>query len=118
VLADPIQQVLKRAAYYDPFVDYVLFDPSGGKGKLFDANQACAYIEGLEAYMPTTRIGIAGGLQAKTIDALQPLLETAQRPFSIDAQRLLQTPIKKHLDYDACRMYIEKAAVLLDQARR
>lgn len=54
-------------------IDYLLIDPSGGRGKSFDAKQTIKMLKP-HAHQTDYGIGVAGGLHEKTIMNLVPVL--------------------------------------------
>jgi len=77
-------EIADRAATYDGLVDYVLVDPSGGRGVSFDHRQCSEIMKGVRERMPETAIGVAGGFSGDNV--YLRFLDVAhifQEPFSI-----------------------------------
>lgn len=107
------EQLAKRVSDYKGLVDYVLIDPSGGKGQGFDQHFAWACLGELTEYVPDMGLGVAGGLAAETVETLRGLL-TKHPDISIDAEgRLRDTD--DSLKLGAANQYVVAANRLLRQ---
>ncbi len=68
--------------------DYVLFDASHGTGAQLDAQKLSGYVLEMSQSQLGLKIGVAGGLDAETLDSIQPIL--AEYPdLSWDAEARL-----------------------------
>ncbi len=108
------EETAKRAAAYQRLVSYVLVDPSGGLGVDFDIAECVALVHALQVKLPTTTLGIAGGLSGNNVsDRVQSIQKYYSLPFCIDAQGKLRTPDKESLDMEKTRAYLQAAARVL-----
>jgi hypothetical protein len=84
---NPIE-VSERVLRYGNLVDYVLIDPSGGRGLEFDPYKIVKYYTELRARCPDLTIGLAGGFTGENvIERCKKLIElTGETAFSIDAE--------------------------------
>ncbi len=102
-----------RVLDYAGVIDYVLLDPSGGKGRPFDPECARGYLRALrDQNLGSMDIGfgVAGGLSPTTLNLIEPLLEEFS-DFSIDAEGRLRT-IEDHLDLNVACEYLVEAQKL------
>jgi phosphoribosylanthranilate isomerase len=76
------------ASSYDGLVDYVLIDPSGGKGKPFDLEKSLKLYDALKEKVPSITVGFAGGFDGNNVtDRLKSLIERiGDKDFCIDAE--------------------------------
>lgn len=104
----------KKVLDYDGIVDYVLLDPSGGLGREMDVAFMQEYLEGIDRSVSVARrqikLAVAGGLNADTVSALQPLCEEFPG-LSFDAEGKLHGA-SGALDLVACKQYLQTAAQL------
>ncbi|MBW3011041.1 hypothetical protein KY326_02390 [Candidatus Woesearchaeota archaeon] len=106
-----IEQIAEKANSYDPFVSYALIDPSRGKGIDFGGHELEMLCKVAEA-MPTTRMGIAGGLGPDNVeDKIHKTVQQFKEDFCIDAQGKLKEN-KKFIMQRAID-YIKNAASIL-----
>ncbi len=107
------EQLAEKVATYADFIDYVLLDPSGGLGKLFDCPKALEYLRALRAAGLEDKIGfgVAGGLSAETIETIKPIVEEFP-DISIDAEGKLRTT-EDLLDAEKVNRYLQGAFSLL-----
>lgn len=105
---------------YENLADYILIDPSGGKGKAFDIGYSVELFWCLESAMPHVTIGFAGGLgpsnAAWTINELVGKL--GHEGFSIDAEGALRDKLSEEygddlLNIDKVWGYIGESAKVL-----
>ncbi len=79
---------------YKGLIDYVLFDPSGGKGEPFNATaipQCCLRIA-RDTLGESVGLSVAGGLSSKTLHILEPIIKEFP-DISIDAESKLRNEI-------------------------
>jgi len=109
-------EVANRAKAYDPLVSYALVDPSGGLGIEFDVDKSTELMFALREAMPTTRLGIAGGLGPENVRTMvEAVTKNFKDPFCIDAEGKLRDEGPNHnkLDIDKTATYIERASDFL-----
>lgn len=109
---DPVE-LNDRLESYEGLIDYVLVDPSGGKGLDFDLDFMVRCLDVLSAHLPESiGIGIAGGLHAQNLYKLWPLAERHGFRFSFDAEGNLRDD-NDDLDINKASAYLESANLLL-----
>ena len=99
-----------KLAEYDGLVDYVLLDPSGGRGLPMSAAALSSYVLALKKARFPAKIVVAGGLGPSGLH----LVETLLREFpdlSIDAEGKLRDENDVFLP-DAAAQYLDKAFAL------
>lgn len=95
---------------YKGLIDYVLFDPSGGKGEPgepFNATEMLRLKIARDTLGESAGLGVAGGLSANTLDILQPVIKEFP-DISIDAEGRLRNEID-HLVIAEAESYIKTA---------
>ncbi len=97
-------------------VSDILLDPSGGMGMPVDPAQASDYLDAIKAAGLRFGLGVAGGLDAQSLDQLAPLLER-HPDVSIDAEGRLRDPATDELDLGKARDYVAKAYELFEGKR-
>lgn len=102
---DPVRIAQRVATEYSGLVDYVLIDPSGGKGKGIDLEFAEQCLVALEPVIDV-RAGIAGGLSGDNVGQLSSLRE--RHEFSIDAEGRLRDPKTDILNLTAVSDYLRE----------
>ncbi|MDP4012650.1 MAG: hypothetical protein Q8R00_03545 [Candidatus Nanoarchaeia archaeon] len=98
---------------YSGLVDYVLIDPSGGKGLDFDLVKCSELMQVISEALPEAIVGIAGGLSGDNVAArFDEIAKAYEKPFSIDAEGKLrvETFSESFLDFEEVKSYIEKSA--------
>lgn len=104
------KRIAEHIGHYLPMIDYVLIDPSGGKGQPFSPENGLALLREIERQHPSLQLGIAGGFGPNSMAHLEPIA-AAFPNVSIDAEGRLRTPQPEdRLDMDAARDYIASAA--------
>jgi len=101
------QKLAEKVAEYKGLVQYLLFDPSGGKGQPFDTEQARAYLRALADKDLGIGLGVAGGLSAETMHLVEPLVEEFP-DLSIDAEGRIRDE-DDDLDLEKARRYVSAA---------
>ena len=89
------QQIAERISEYGQTIDYVLIDPSGGKGKEFKIEDSVNIYNELREKVPHVTIGFAGGftgdnVQPRVLD-IRDKINSSQ--FCIDAEGGLRDKI-------------------------
>jgi len=97
----------ERVRQYKGLVDYVLIDPSGGKGEGFNKDFASECFAQLGVLAPELGLGIAGGLSADTIGNIEGFL-TMWPDISIDAEGRLRNE-DDHLEVGKATRYVVEA---------
>ena len=100
--------------YGENMFDYVLVDPSEGKGIEFDLEKSIAFYKELRERVPEARVGFAGGLNGNNVTtkvkSLIDMLDTSD--FCIDAEGGLRNN-KGYLDLGEVRKYVKEASHVL-----
>lgn len=93
----PIDQIVNRISNYNQLVDYVLLDPSAGKGLEFDLDLFCKIYQELKGKSPNLTIGFAGGLTCENVFSRLKSLEKAlgTLEFSFDSEGGLRDKISQ-----------------------
>ncbi|MBI3627473.1 MAG: hypothetical protein HY220_01855 [Candidatus Sungbacteria bacterium] len=104
---DP-REVSDRLEDYAGVVDDVLIDPSGGKGEPFNTESARMFLRAIAERGWDLGLGIAGGLDAQSIQLLEPLLEEFPG-LSIDAESRLRNKPADDLNLERARLYFTEA---------
>ncbi len=111
------EKLVKRLTRYTDLVDYILLDPSGGRGKIFDGEQLLNYLVAAEdGILGNVGLGVAGGLSGETMHLVEPLLQEFPN-ISIDAEARLRNE-NDHLDMNLVEGYISKAAEIFEKYRK
>ncbi len=99
----------ERLLSYGDLITDILIDGSGGKGVPLDAQTGLGYLRAIKERHPDLGLGIAGGLEASTLDLLKPIV--AEFPdVSIDAEgRLRSGDESDRLDLQKMNDYLRKA---------
>ena len=85
---DPIRLV-NRVRKYQGLVNYVLLDPSGGTGRLFNPEELKKFLGRLYEAQLDLSYGVAGGLSPTTLNLLESLVKEFPN-LSIDAEGRLR----------------------------
>lgn len=102
---------------YKGLIDYVLFDPSGGKGEPFDVLEILPCLRvARNVFGKSVGLGVAGGLSSKTLGVLNPVIKEFP-DISIDAEGRLRDS-NDHLSVVGAELYIEKAFEVLKKGGR
>ncbi len=99
--------------WYIPFIDAVLFDPSGGKGEPFSVAGCHPWIRAAREF-PGLEVGVAGGLGPVTTNVIESLAK--QFPgLNIDAEGRLRTPQPEDaLDLRTVKDYLVVGHLILE----
>lgn len=103
----------EKVSTYSNLVDYVLVDPSGGKGIAFNVEEIKKCLNSLNKINKPFRVGVAGGLGPETVEnLLNPLIKNYPG-ICIDAEGQLRNKVDDSLDIDKCKKYLELAYKLI-----
>lgn len=102
------EELAERVSDYKNLITDILFDLSGGQGKVFESKKALSFILAILEKNPEIGIGVAGGLGPDTIDEfVRPIAEKI--PYlSIDAEGRLRNS-ENELDFNLVKRYLEKS---------
>lgn len=106
--------ITRKLINYNSLADFVLLDPSGGKGVPFNATEIAPFFRAVRHTLPTKPIILAGGFTPENtsirLEELKDKLQTKE--FGTDAQQGLRTFYGRddYLDIDKVEQYV-KAAV-------
>lgn len=107
-------KLLSRLRDYQGLVEYLLLDPSGGLGRELDSAMATNMVKELAEAGLNIGLGVAGGLEAGTVERLRPML--ASYPWlSWDSEGRLRTGDR--LDLAKCYDYLSASLQLITQAQ-
>jgi hypothetical protein len=108
--------LLRSVLEYGSLIDYVLLDPSGGRGAPLSAEDLLGHLEALRS---GTRLGlgVAGGLSAKSLDLLDPLRSfKGFSELSIDGEGRLRDWQADELQADEVEDYLLASLVYFERA--
>ena len=109
------ENLVRKLAEYEGIIDYILLDTSGGYGRQFDLEKYLYYLLELKDKDLDIGIGIAGGLNATTLEIVRALISIGKiSHLSIDAEGKLRT-IDDHLDLEAVEKYLRKASDIFNK---
>ncbi len=82
------QEVVKRIGEYEKLLDYILIDPSGGKGSEFDVKTSLEFHKELQTQIPTSTVGFAGGFTGENVGRIVSEIRDVlgSSDFCIDAE--------------------------------
>lgn len=98
------QKLAEKVQEYKGLVDYLLLDPSGGKGQPFGTEKAREYLRALRDKDLGIGLGVAGGLSAETLHLIEPLIEEFP-DLSMDAECLIRDE-DDNLDLENAKWYV------------
>ena len=114
------EEIAKKTKKYDELANYVLIDPSGGKGQEFDLEKSLQIYEKLRLALPASIIGFAGGFTGNNVLERTKILvdRMDHNRFCIDAEGGLRDNITTDygddlLNFQKVRSYIEQASKVL-----
>lgn len=107
-ISDSSAELAKKVfSEYSHLVDYVLIDPSGGRGKSLDPQITRGYLEHLSRAAAPLDVVLAGGLGPAGLSAISALA-TAYPWISIDAEGRLRNS-RDNLDLTIAKSYLAEA---------
>jgi len=107
-----LQEFVERLEKYTSVVDSILVDQSAGKGKSLDPAKGGEILRMVSKHS-SLGLGIAGGLNAQTLDVLKSLIRRFPN-LSIDAEGRLRTSQPEDaLDMEKTHAYLRGAYALL-----
>jgi hypothetical protein len=104
-----------RIGNYGTTIDYLLIDPSGGRGLALDVEKAVDIYQAIQEKNPHLNIGFAGGFSPATMHRVATLAQMiGHTTFSIDAEGGLRDKVTEAygddlLNMEKVRAYIESA---------
>lgn len=105
------------AADYEGLADYILVDPSGGRGQPFRYNTALGYLSELQHVLPDVGLGIAGGLhKGETQGHFARLLRPLKNSLSCDVESGVRDQ-HDNLSVELARAYAQKMSDLYHTAK-
>jgi len=114
------KDLVKRIISYGPLIDYVLIDPSGGKGKKFNIEDSLAIYQDIRERCPNLTVGFAGGFNGSNVkNVCKELVERiGDDHFCIDAEGGLRDKITNEygddiLNLDKVKKYVKEASLIL-----
>lgn len=113
-------QIIQRIRAYGDSINYVLIDPSGGRGLEFDLDSSVILYSKLKERCPNLIIGFAGGFTGENVSLkTRKLIERlGDNSFCIDAEGGLRNKITSVygddlLDIKKVRKYLQSASSIL-----
>ncbi len=113
-------QIANGIKDYGNSIDYVLIDPSGGRGLLFDLSSSLAVYSEVKEHCPDLTVGFAGGFTGENVASrVQEILQQlGDNSFSIDAEGGLRDKITSAygddlLNLEKVRSYLQEASLVL-----
>lgn len=104
------ETIATKAHDYEGLVQYVLIDPSGGKGIDFDEHATMDLLHALDAALPSVTLGVAGGLSGDNVgQRVSTIRQTYTKSFCIDAQGKLRCSNNLAIDPAKAQHYIQTA---------
>lgn len=111
------KQVAEKIQGYGDTIDYVLIDPSGGRGREFHIDQSVEIANALKEKNPHLGIGFAGGFNGENIyERISKLGEKlGNYDFSIDAESGLRDKLSNEygddvMNFGRVRDYLQEAS--------
>jgi phosphoribosylanthranilate isomerase len=104
---NPMELVKKIKDHYLGLINYILLDPSGGKGVSINLEMAEKYLREFENQKFDIGLGLAGGLGPETIMSIKDVVDKFP-DVSIDAEGKLRGEDDK-LNFDKTLFYITRA---------
>jgi len=116
-----IDEIANKVSSYKDSLDYVLIDPSKGRGIEFNPEDSAALYREIKALRPKYSIVLAGGLDGDNVEdiLLEVMQELEHNDFSIDAEGRLRDKINDNffgndiLNIGKVRRYLQGAARIL-----
>jgi len=114
------KEIVDKISPYQDFVDYVLIDPSRGRGPEFDINSSLDVYNELKERVPNLTVGFAGGFSGNNVvDRVRTTISKIQTTdFCIDAEGGLRDKITEEygddtLNIEKVRNYLQAASSIL-----
>ena len=114
------RQIAEKIQQYADTIDYVLIDPSGGKGLEFNIDSSVAVYSQLREQCPDLCIGFAGGLTSENVSSriTELISRVGENSFCIDAEGGLRDKITAHYGDDLLNIrkvqsYLQSASLVL-----
>lgn len=99
---------------YNPFIDSILIDASGGYGKTLDPIEARNYLHEIASTGYSFGLGLAGGLGLHSLSIVEPFLREFP-DLSIDAEGKLRNERTDKLDLYLAAMYVKNAFRMVEE---
>ncbi|MFA5857033.1 MAG: hypothetical protein WC867_06740 [Candidatus Pacearchaeota archaeon] len=113
-------EVSKKISEYSGLIDYILIDPSGGRGQEFDMKSSVELYFELREKIPEVQIGFAGGFNTENVNLrVNELIERiGNQNFSIDAEGGLRDKLSSEygddlLNLNKVKDYLFEASLVL-----
>jgi phosphoribosylanthranilate isomerase len=114
---DP-REIARRISAYGSMIDYVLIDPSGGRGKEFNLEHSVNVYQELRNQTPNLTIGFAGGFTGSNVyeRVNELIMHTKDHSFCIDAEGGLRDKLTDNYGDDL--LNINKVSQYLQEAHK
>lgn len=113
-------QIAQGIRSYADLLDYVLIDPSGGRGLAFELESSISLYFALKEHCPSLTIGFAGGFTGENVGprTMQIIQRIFTEGFCIDAEGGLRDKITNEygddlLNIKKVRTYLQMAGIVL-----
>ena len=108
--ANPGRQVAYQLSDYKGLIDGILYDMSGGNGKLVDTTVAVEHLAFIAKHSNWLQCGVAGGACAETLRSnFLPLMEQLGFPLNFDAQDRMRSADRIFMDEYAVAGFMSTA---------
>jgi phosphoribosylanthranilate isomerase len=104
-------KIFQKLKDYEDYIDYIIFDFSGGKGKQLDIGITNKCLSLAKKFNISTSIIIAGGLNDSNIKMVKPIIEKFPE-VGIDAESGLRNS-KDFLDINKAQRYLKECFVMV-----
>ncbi len=105
------EKVATKVSEYVGLVDYVLLDPSGGRGEFMNPQETETYLQAIQARNLEMGLVVAGGLSELSVKSLVGPLALKYPDLSTDAEERLRDALDT-LDVVASEFYLQKTVEL------
>jgi len=113
-------QLARKIGNYGNSIDYILIDPSGGRGMSFDLATVSPIYRELRSKLPEINLGFAGGFTGQNVGprVREIIEEIREETFCIDAEGGLRDKITDNygddtLNIEKVRMYVQETSTVL-----
>jgi phosphoribosylanthranilate isomerase len=113
------REIARGIARYEDLLSYVLIDPSGGRGDLFDSESSVALYSELKDKCPDLTVGFAGGLNGDNATReLERIVSRVGGDICVDVESGVRIPISSiygddFLDISKSRKFLEAVSSVL-----
>jgi len=112
------EQIAKGIKEYNGLIEYVLIDPSGGRGMPFDLETSLKIYSQIKEKNPNLTIGFAGGLSGENVASrVNDIIKKIGNDFCIDAEGGLRDKLSEEygddtLNINKVKDYLQESIVI------